>query len=293
MSATLTPGKIPNQIEDFIEVAKPYTEKIARNNGLIIIQLKQPIISLLANGTLNRLWTMAQSLGGEWNSFQGLFTFKTTVLQVNPEYEAMLPPMGDKEYQALKESIRTEGQYYPIIVNQNMVVLDGHYRFKACQELNMVPKYQVKVFDDPLLEKKFIIEANLRGRQKVGLSPETIVSPETMVAETSVSPEPQIQEPLTATNSPESTATSPAENVVSVETVKAALKRDCQVRATLMTSDEIHSAIRFLIGHGVSRNDVIAIGQGKISRAMISRALNEVVTPETTVSPETMEKEGA
>ena len=43
-------------------------------------------------------------------------------------------------------------------------MLDGHHRFRACTELGIEPDFEVRKFDDKLLEKKFVIEANLRRR---------------------------------------------------------------------------------------------------------------------------------
>jgi ParB-like chromosome segregation protein Spo0J len=85
-------------------------------------------------------------------------------LHLNPEYDKLLPRMSEEEFEQLKESIRTEGQHYPIIVNEDLEVLDGHHRYRACMELGIEPDFEVKQFDDKLLEKKFVIEANLRRR---------------------------------------------------------------------------------------------------------------------------------
>jgi ParB-like chromosome segregation protein Spo0J len=85
-------------------------------------------------------------------------------LRLNPQYEKMLPTMAQEEFEQLKESIRTEGQHYPIIVSDNLEVLDGHHRFRACLELGIEPDFEVKHFENKLLEKKFVIEANLRRR---------------------------------------------------------------------------------------------------------------------------------
>ena len=85
-------------------------------------------------------------------------------LHLNPEYDKLLPRMSEEEFIELKHSIETEGQHYPIIVNENLEVLDGHHRFRACTELGIEPDFEVKQFDDKLLEKKFVIEANLRRR---------------------------------------------------------------------------------------------------------------------------------
>jgi ParB-like chromosome segregation protein Spo0J len=85
-------------------------------------------------------------------------------LQLNPDYKKLLPKMSDEEFGELKASIQAEGQHYPIIVNEDLEVLDGHHRFKACTELGIEPDFEVRKFEDKLIEKKFVIEANLRRR---------------------------------------------------------------------------------------------------------------------------------
>ena len=85
-------------------------------------------------------------------------------LRLHSEYDKLLPKMSEEEFVELKKSIQTEGQHYPIIVNENLEVLDGHHRFRACIELGIEPDFEVRKFDDKLLEKKFVIEANLRRR---------------------------------------------------------------------------------------------------------------------------------
>src|SRR5512136_3282265 len=85
-------------------------------------------------------------------------------LHINPEYAKLLPQMSEKEYDALKNSIGDEGQHYAIIVNEDLEILDGHHRFRACVDLGIEPDFEVRKFDNKLLEKKFVIEANLRRR---------------------------------------------------------------------------------------------------------------------------------
>src|SRR5512143_1735879 len=85
-------------------------------------------------------------------------------LRINPEYEKLLPGMTEEEFAELKLSIREEGQHYPIIANEDLEVLDGHHRFRACIELGIEPDFEVRKFDDKLLEKKCVIEANIRRR---------------------------------------------------------------------------------------------------------------------------------
>ena len=85
-------------------------------------------------------------------------------LRLNPDYEKLLPKMSDEEFDELKASIKAEGQHYPIVANEDLEVLDGHHRLKACIELGVEPDFEVRKFEDKLIEKKFVIEANLRRR---------------------------------------------------------------------------------------------------------------------------------
>ena len=85
-------------------------------------------------------------------------------LRLKHEYEKLLPKMSEEEFAELKASIQAEGQHYAIIVNEDLEVLDGHHRYRACTELRIEPDFEVRKFDDKLLEKKFVIETNLRRR---------------------------------------------------------------------------------------------------------------------------------
>lgn len=87
-------------------------------------------------------------------------------IRIDPEYASMVPKQSPEEYESLKQSIKEEnGLYVPIIVNQNGVILDGHHRYKACQELGIEPKALVKEFNNELDEQLFVIECNLVRRQ--------------------------------------------------------------------------------------------------------------------------------
>jgi len=96
-------------------------------------------------------------------------------LNSNEEYQKLLPPLPKDEYEALKTSIKEKGLYSPITVNNARVILDGYHRYKACVELGIEPKYEVREFANQLLEKAFVVEVNLQRRhlndfQKVELS---------------------------------------------------------------------------------------------------------------------------
>jgi hypothetical protein len=87
-------------------------------------------------------------------------------IRISSEYASLVPGLSPEEYESLKQSIKEENSLYvPIIINQNGIILDGHHRYKACQELGIEPKTQVKVFKDKLEEELFVINCNLIRRQ--------------------------------------------------------------------------------------------------------------------------------
>ena len=89
-------------------------------------------------------------------------------LKINPEYEALCTPLTTEEYESLKESIREEGLWMPLILNPEHEILDGHHRHRACNEVGRHwddPNSIMKRFSSKLLEKKFVIETNLKRRQ--------------------------------------------------------------------------------------------------------------------------------
>src|SRR6187200_817245 len=82
------------------------------------------------------------------------------------KYQDFVPDIRREEYEALKNSIKDKGLHLPIIVNQkNNVLLDGHHRYRVCQELGIEPRFETKMFEDEFEEKEFVIEINLKRRQ--------------------------------------------------------------------------------------------------------------------------------
>ena len=91
-------------------------------------------------------------------------------IKLNPEYNALTPPLTDDELSSLKESIRTKDQLESVKVKEDKIlgkyiVLDGHHRVQILRELGKDVKIEVMNFDDPLEEKIFVIEINLQRRQ--------------------------------------------------------------------------------------------------------------------------------
>lgn len=87
-----------------------------------------------------------------------------TTLKYNREYEKLVPKPTREEYDSLRASIEKDGQFYPIVVNEDLEILDGHTRNAILYVMKKEPKYVIKKFENKLLEKKFVIESNLRRR---------------------------------------------------------------------------------------------------------------------------------
>jgi hypothetical protein len=87
-------------------------------------------------------------------------------IRISPEYASLVPELSPEKFELLKQSIKeANGLFAPIIVNQDGIILDGHHRYKACQELGIEPKTIVREFSDRLEEQLFVIDFNLLGRQ--------------------------------------------------------------------------------------------------------------------------------
>lgn len=90
-------------------------------------------------------------------------------LTINQEYAKLVPVLADTEYETLKESIKQNGMWLPIIANSQGVILDGHHRFKICQELGIQIRHAVRDFATKTDEIIFVGESNLKRRQLTSL----------------------------------------------------------------------------------------------------------------------------
>lgn len=76
------------------------------------------------------------------------------------EYADVMPDMADDEFEALKRSIERDGLRHPIEVTPDGMIVDGHHRYRACQDLGVDP--EVTVVDDATVEQA--IRANFTRR---------------------------------------------------------------------------------------------------------------------------------
>ena len=53
---------------------------------------------------------------------------------VLPELAEVLPPLSGEQLAALEADLLKNGCYSPIIVNEDLVIVDGHNRLRLCEE---------------------------------------------------------------------------------------------------------------------------------------------------------------
>ena len=55
-----------------------------------------------------------------------------------PEMAELLPPLSAEQSAALEEDLLRNGCYSPIIVNEDMVIVDGHNRQALCEKYELM-----------------------------------------------------------------------------------------------------------------------------------------------------------
>ena len=85
---------------------------------------------------------------------------------VLPEMEQLLPPLSAEQLSALESDILANGCYNPIIVNEDMVIVDGHNRFRICEKRSLPFKMLVFSFHDLLEAKQWALDTQ-KGRRNL------------------------------------------------------------------------------------------------------------------------------
>ncbi len=83
-----------------------------------------------------------------------------------PEMEELLPPLSAEQFSALEGDILENGCYAPIIVNEKMVIIDGHNRFRICEKHGLPYKMLVFSFTDLLEAKQWALDTQ-KGRRNL------------------------------------------------------------------------------------------------------------------------------
>ena len=86
--------------------------------------------------------------------------------QVLPELAELLPPLSEEQLSTLEADLLQNGCYSPIIVNEDLQIVDGHHRHALCEKHNL--PYQLAVFSfDSLLEAKQWALNTQKGRRNL------------------------------------------------------------------------------------------------------------------------------
>lgn len=85
---------------------------------------------------------------------------------VLPEMEHLLPPLSVEQFSSLESDILENGCYAPIIVNEAMIVIDGHNRFRICEKHDLPYKMLVFSFADLLEAKQWALDTQ-KGRRNL------------------------------------------------------------------------------------------------------------------------------
>ena len=87
-------------------------------------------------------------------------------LTVLPEMAELLPPLTGEQLAALEADILKNGCYSPVIVNEDMVIVDGHNRQRLCEQHGLPYQMAVFSFADLLEAKQWALDTQ-KGRRNL------------------------------------------------------------------------------------------------------------------------------
>ncbi len=82
------------------------------------------------------------------------------------EMAELLPPLGGEQLAALEQDLLRNGCYSPIIVNEDLVIVDGHNRQSLCEKHGIPYKMAVFSFEDLLEAKQWALDTQ-KGRRNL------------------------------------------------------------------------------------------------------------------------------
>ena len=85
---------------------------------------------------------------------------------VLPELAELLPPLSGEQLAALEADLLKNGCYSPIIVNEDLVIVDGHNRLRLCEEHGLPYQMAVFAFEDLLEAKQWALDTQ-KGRRNL------------------------------------------------------------------------------------------------------------------------------
>ena len=85
---------------------------------------------------------------------------------VLPEMAELLPPLSGEQLAALEADILKNGCYSPIIVNEELAIIDGHNRQKLCEQHDIPYNMAVFSFESLLEAKQWALDTQ-KGRRNL------------------------------------------------------------------------------------------------------------------------------
>ncbi len=82
------------------------------------------------------------------------------------EMEELFPPLSVEQISSLESDILENGCYAPVIVNEDMVIIDGHNRFRICEKHGLPYKMLVFSLADLLEAKQWALDTQ-KGRRNL------------------------------------------------------------------------------------------------------------------------------
>lgn len=83
-----------------------------------------------------------------------------------PELAGLLPPLTGEQLAALETDILKNGCYSPIIVNEDIVIVDGHNRHRLCEQHGLPYQMAVFSFENMLEAKRWALDTQ-KGRRNL------------------------------------------------------------------------------------------------------------------------------
>ncbi len=83
---------------------------------------------------------------------------------ISPAFADLLPALSDEQYAALEADVLQNGCYSPIIVNEDMTIVDGHHRHEICEKHGLPYRMAVFAFEDDLEARQWALDTQKARR---------------------------------------------------------------------------------------------------------------------------------
>ena len=83
-----------------------------------------------------------------------------------PEFSELLPPLTEEQLSSLESDLLANGCYSPIIVNEDLAIVDGHNRQRICEQHGIPYRMVVFAFEDMLEAQQWALDTQ-KGRRNL------------------------------------------------------------------------------------------------------------------------------